>query len=101
VPGVGGLEHVQHFWAADLADDDAVGAHAKGVANQLTQRDLASALHVGWTRLEPDNMGGRGGTARRRPRWSEYTPSRGTRGLSCPGQRREEPEVLVKLLNVV
>ena len=29
VAGVHGLQHVQRFFAADLADDDAVGAHAQ------------------------------------------------------------------------
>ena len=56
VAGVGGLEHVEHLRAADLADDDAVGAHAEGVSDQLAQRDLAPALHVGWARLEADDM---------------------------------------------
>jgi hypothetical protein len=57
VAGVGGLEHVQDLRAPDLADDDAVGTHAKGVADQLAQRDLTSTLDVGWARLEPDDVG--------------------------------------------
>ena len=56
VAGVGRLEHVQHLPAADLADDDAVGAHAKGVADELAKRDLALALHIRWARLEPDDV---------------------------------------------
>jgi hypothetical protein len=57
VPGVGGLQHVQHLGAANLADDDAVGAHAKGVADQLAQRDLASTLDVRRAALKPDDVG--------------------------------------------
>jgi hypothetical protein len=57
VAGVGGLQHVQDLWASDLADDDAVGAHAQGVANQLAERDLASALDVRGASLEPDDVG--------------------------------------------
>jgi hypothetical protein len=57
VAGVGGLQHVQHLGTADLADDDAVGAHAEGVADQLAQRDLAPALNVGGPCLEPDDVG--------------------------------------------
>jgi hypothetical protein len=45
------------FGAADLADDDAVGAHAEGVADQLAQRHLAPALDVRGAGLEPDDMG--------------------------------------------
>ena len=36
VPGVHGLQHVEHFAATHLAHDDAVGPHAQAVAQQLT-----------------------------------------------------------------
>ena len=35
VAGVHGLQHVQRLFAADFADDDAVGPHAQGVAHQV------------------------------------------------------------------
>ena len=54
--GVHGLEHVQHFVAADLADHDAVGAHAQRVAHQVALRDLAPALDVGRAGLEPHHV---------------------------------------------
>ena len=47
VAGVHRLQHVQRLGAAHLADDDAVGAHAQGVAHQLANSDLALAFHVG------------------------------------------------------
>jgi hypothetical protein len=56
VTGVGRLQHVQHFGPPDLADDDAVGAHAKGVANQLAQWHLAPAFDIGRARFQPDDV---------------------------------------------
>ena len=56
VAGVHGLEHVQRLGAADLADDDAVGPHAQGVANQVADGDLALSLDVGRPGLEPDHV---------------------------------------------
>ena len=50
------LEHVERLRAADLADDDAVGAHAQGVADELADRDLALALDVLRPRLEPEHV---------------------------------------------
>ena len=50
------LEHVQRLRAADLADDDAVGAHAQGVADELADADLALALDVRRARLERDHV---------------------------------------------
>ena len=40
------LEHVEGLAAAHLADDDAVGAHPQGVADQVADGDLALALDV-------------------------------------------------------
>ena len=48
VAGVHRLEHVQGRGVADLADDDAVGAHAQGVLDEVADGDLAPALDVGW-----------------------------------------------------
>ena len=50
------LEHVQRLGAADLADDDPVGAHAQGVADELADADLALALDVRRARLERDHV---------------------------------------------
>ncbi len=50
------LEHVERLGAADLADDDAVGAHAQGVADELADPDLALALDVRRPRLERDDV---------------------------------------------
>ena len=47
VAGVHGLEHVHDLRPPDLAHDDAVGAHAQGVAHQVPLGDLALALDVG------------------------------------------------------
>ncbi len=50
------LEHVERLRAADLADDDAVGAHAQCVAHELADADLALALDVRRARLERDHV---------------------------------------------
>src|SRR3989304_1415806 len=56
VPRVHRLEHVERLAAADLADDDPVRPHPESVAYEVTHRDLAAALDVRRTRLEPDHM---------------------------------------------
>ena len=50
------LEHVKRLRAADLADDDPVGAHPQRVAHELPDRYLALALDVLGTRLEPKHV---------------------------------------------
>ena len=50
------LEHVERLGAADLADDDPVGAHAQAVADEVADRDLALALDVRRARLEPQRV---------------------------------------------
>ena len=40
------LEHVERLGAANLADDDPVGAHAQGVPDELADLDLAAAFDV-------------------------------------------------------
>ena len=62
------LEHVQRLGAADLADDDPVGAHAQRVADELADRDLALALDVLRPRLEAGARAAGSAGARRRPR---------------------------------
>ena len=54
---VHGLQHVQGLAGADLAQDDAVGAHAQGVPDQVPLGDLASPLQVGGARFQADHMG--------------------------------------------
>ena len=50
------LEHVERLGAADLADDDPVGAHAQGVPDELADADLALAFDVRRPRLERDHV---------------------------------------------
>ncbi len=47
VTGVHGLEHVKGFFAADFADDDAVGAHTETVDKQLPLLDGALTFNIG------------------------------------------------------
>ena len=56
VAGVHSLKHVDRFATADLADHDAIGPHAKGVANQVSLRNFAAAFNVRRTRFEPDDV---------------------------------------------
>ena len=56
VAGVHGLEHVERLGPAALADDDPVGPHAQGVADQVAGGDLALALDVGRAGLHPDDV---------------------------------------------
>ena len=56
VAGVHGLQHVERFGAADLADDDAVGTHTQGVDHELARSHGALALDVGRPRLEPHDV---------------------------------------------
>ena len=53
---VHGLEHVKGFFAADLAEDDAIGAHTEAVDEQLTLTNGSLALDVWRTRFEADQV---------------------------------------------
>jgi hypothetical protein len=55
--GVHGLQEVECLGAAHLADDDALGAHAQAVADQLAHGHLALSLQIGRAGLQPDHMG--------------------------------------------
>ena len=57
VAGVHGLEHVQGLGATALTDDDAVGPHTQGVADEVADADLAAALGVGRPGLQRDDVG--------------------------------------------
>src|SRR5205814_1407438 len=56
VAGVHGLEHVERLGASNLTHDDPVGAHTKGVPDEVADRDLALALDVRWPRLQPNDV---------------------------------------------
>ena len=63
------LEHVEGLAAADLTDDDAVGAHAQGVADQVADGDLALALDVRRGGTPGGSRGPAGAGVRPSPRW--------------------------------
>ena len=54
--GVHRLQHVERFFAADLADDDAIGPHTQGVDQQLALLDRALAFDVRRPRFEPGDV---------------------------------------------
>ena len=54
--GVHGLKHVEGLGPADLADDDAVGTHAQGVADEHPGGHLTLAKGVREPRLQSDHM---------------------------------------------
>ena len=56
VAGVHGLEHVERGGVTDLADDDAVGAHAQRVLDEVADGDRALALDVGRAGLEAQHV---------------------------------------------
>ena len=56
VAGVHGLEHVEGFLAAALAENDAIGPHAQRVLDQFTLTDFALAFDIGRTRFHAADM---------------------------------------------
>ncbi len=56
VAGVHRLEHVERFFAADLADDDAVRTHTQRVDHQIALADGALAFDVGRPGLEAHHV---------------------------------------------
>ena len=50
------LEHVQRLARTALTDDDAVGAHAEAVLDEVADGDLAAALDVGRAGLEGEHV---------------------------------------------
>ena len=52
VARVHGLQHVERLARADLANDDAVGAHTQGIAHEVADGDSALALEIGRARFE-------------------------------------------------
>jgi len=56
VAGIHGLEHVEGFAATALADDNAIGAHAQGVLQQVANRNLAAPFDARGTGLKAHDM---------------------------------------------
>ena len=56
VSGVERREQIDHFGAADLADDDAVRPHPQGLADELADCDFPDAFDVGASGYQPDQM---------------------------------------------
>ena len=56
VTRIHGLQHIEGFGTANFADQDAVGTHAKTVANQIALRDLAAPFRVGHARFQRDDV---------------------------------------------
>ena len=54
--GIHGLKHVDCLAASALAHENAVGSHAKGVLDEISNRILASALEVARARLQRNDM---------------------------------------------
>src|SRR6185312_9226280 len=56
VAGVHGLQHVEGLFAAALAEDDAVGAHAQRVLDELTLANFTFALNAWRASLHAPDM---------------------------------------------
>src|SRR5688500_14983493 len=56
MPGVHGLQHVERLATSTLADNDPVRTHAKSVAHQISNGDLASSFYVRRSSLEGQNV---------------------------------------------
>src|SRR6185437_8076012 len=54
--GVHGLQEIEHFRSAHLADDDALRAHAQAVLDQVAHGHLALAFQVGRARFQTHHM---------------------------------------------
>ena len=69
VAGVHGLQHVEGFLAAALAEDDAVGTHAQRVLHQLALADFAACLRRSADAFPCGRHAAAAAAARPRPRW--------------------------------
>ena len=54
--GIHGLQHVEGFFAATLANDDAVWPHAQSVLDELALPDFAFALSVRRSRFQSPHV---------------------------------------------
>ena len=50
------LHHIQRFAAADLTDNDPVGAHTKCIADQIPRGYRALSFDIGRARFEPNDV---------------------------------------------
>ena len=73
--GVHGLQHVERFFAADLADDDAVGTHTQRVDHQLAGAHRALAFDVRRAGFQAHDVPLPQSSAPPRPRWSRCARS--------------------------
>src|SRR4051812_25251569 len=53
---VHGLEQIECFRSAHLADDDALGSHTQAVAYEVAHCDLPLPLQIRWAGFEPDHV---------------------------------------------
>ena len=56
VTGIHRLQHVERLFTAHLSDDDAIGAHTKGVDDELALANGAFPFHVGRPRLQAHDV---------------------------------------------
>ena len=56
MPGVHGLQHIQSFFASNLADDDAIRAHTQTINYQLTLLDRALAFDIRRPGFQPHHV---------------------------------------------
>ena len=77
---VHGLQHVDGLTGADLADDDAVGPHAQGVAHEVADAHLALALGA---RPGGPRAARRGGPGSRSSAASSMVTTRSASGISA------------------
>jgi len=56
VTGVHGVEEIRDLGSPDLTHHQPVGSHPQGLPDQHAHRNLTSALHVGRTRLQTDDV---------------------------------------------
>ena len=56
MPGIHGLQQFQHFAAAHFANDDAIGAHAQAVDQQIADADMAAAVKTARAAFQPDAL---------------------------------------------
>src|SRR5579875_2176410 len=57
VARVHGLQHVEGFLTATLADDDAVRPHAECILDQFALANFAFSLDIGWARFHARHVG--------------------------------------------
>src|SRR5579885_876608 len=56
VAGVHGLQEIERFRPAHLADDDPFRAHAQAISNEIAHCDGAISFEIWRTRFKPDNV---------------------------------------------